>query len=159
MPENPPPQKGAGQRGYNRYLVDLNAIAVRLRNRLLPLAPTKVVVTIKDISQVALRWHSKENFYRGELIGLGLQSEVAGLALRCVVRVFRTRRIGGQYEVVGFFLKVVNDEGADSSAPAETAADASDATPDDTSADAPADTTEQPSDTPAEATADTPAET
>jgi len=151
MPENPPPQNARDQRGYNRYLVDLNAIAVRLRNRLLPLAPTKVSVTIKDISQVALRWHSKENFYRGELIGLGLESEQAGLALRCVVRVFRTRRIGGQYEVIGFFLKVVNDEGTDSSVPAETAA----ATPNDVIADAPAETTEQPSDTPAEATADT----
>jgi hypothetical protein len=112
------------RRAYARYHVDLKAVAVRRRNRLLPLVPGTVAVTIKDISQVAVRWHSKEIFYRGELVGLNLEAGEGEASLRCVVRVFRTRRISGQYEVVGFFVKVAQGDEAPPLSPEEATADA-----------------------------------
>lgn len=125
-------QQVQDRRAHPRYLVNLKAVAVRLRDRLLPNVPTTAQVTIKDISQVALRWHSKEIFYRGELVGLSLRDEEGTLDLKCVVRVFRTRRISGQYEVVGFFLKVARDgssAGSEKESQQHTAEDPAQKTP------------------------------
>ena len=124
MPEHLPSEVEREVRAHPRYCVDLKAVAVRLRNRLLPFVPANVPVSIKDISQVALRWFSKEVFYRGELVGLNLETGQEGFALRCVARVYRTRRIRGGYEVVGFFLKVAHDDPPDASSPAESTAEA-----------------------------------
>ena len=126
MSEGTNPAGGRERRSHTRYAVDLKAVAVRLKDRLLPHEPAAVQVEIKDISQVALRWHSKEVFYRGELVGLHLRDEGGALDLKCVVRIFRTRRISGQYEVVGFFLKVAHD-GEDRSPGREQAADSPEA--------------------------------
>lgn len=113
---NPEPQRE--RREFTRYCVNLTATAFRPPKRLPPGVPAQVTVRLQDISQVACRWHSRELFYKEELVGLNLATDQDGLALQCAVRVYRVRRISGMYEVVGHFLRVNRKETAAARAPA-----------------------------------------
>jgi hypothetical protein len=97
------------RRVLQRYRVDLKTVAVRPAKPLPINVPTRVPITIVDISQTGVGWRSKHLFYRGELVGLRLETD-DDRDLNCVGRIVRVKRISGQYEVGAEFVRVTHGE-------------------------------------------------